>query len=760
MTMRARRFRPFSFIFIGAILLSITVIAVVLAAINQNLYNEARINDLISEKEKEIIGSASYVQSTLSLISNISTEVAYDWDVISYCNNKEENFDVRREIITHLRNSANSHVYIQSMALVYFDRNEVLTSHEGWFDTNSFYDSSILDENLLRTHAESGEAIVNRSFKNRSGEHVEVVTFVNKLFTMDNHDNNYLVTNIRVDKLLQAMDVEKWKHSNSILLMDGDGELVLDNSSGKLSQILSEVTHEALNPGEYQSVRLHYEGEDSILIRWMSDYNNWIYTSVCSVESGFIPLNYLRNTSLILLVIAIICILVLLYALAFKIYKPIRKITNKIQKAQVLVEREDVMDFGYIEQTLDNILNANTIMQNAYLESILIGGRKHTEVSMFGQWMPSNYRTLLFSPLYDVGIDNTTIQTEHHQLQNAMISCMKAHGVYRENNYRFIPLMGYELFMIIMTENNSTGTALNTIVQEALQQHNSQSEYRWNAAISGLHPQIDTLHVSYQECYDAMDFRYFDAEQPVFEYDSLKSVPRHSYFPDGIKMSMLSNNLLSMNYEGAQNIIHDVIDDVQHGSKEMFFHNIPSVFSQFRDMIMKSIHSNGIPTTPLFDNEEGSGIRGKTHQTLKSELKAVDSLLEHTREYVGERYEGAAKPNFGSKILEYVTRNYQKDISLTTMSVAFGMTESYLSTRFKEIFGVSFVKYVTKLRIDRTKQLLQERPDMKISEIAAELSLGNAQNLIRVFKKYEGITPGQYREKYQKEEFEGEPTEE
>lgn len=47
--------------------------------------------------------------------------------------------------------------------------------------------------------------------------------------------------------------------------------------------------------------------------------------------------------------------------------------------------------------------------------------------------------------------------------------------------------------------------------------------------------------------------------------------------------------------------------------------------------------------------------------------------------------------------------------------------------------------------MDRAKELLAD-PAVKLAEIAELVGMGNVQSFIRAFKKYEGMTPGQYRD--------------
>ncbi|MFL0554359.1 helix-turn-helix transcriptional regulator [Paenibacillus barengoltzii] len=61
---------------------------------------------------------------------------------------------------------------------------------------------------------------------------------------------------------------------------------------------------------------------------------------------------------------------------------------------------------------------------------------------------------------------------------------------------------------------------------------------------------------------------------------------------------------------------------------------------------------------------------------------------------------------------------------------------------------MNFIDYVTALRIEKAKELLSDS-DMKVNEIAEQVGL-QPSYFIRLFKRFEQITPGQYREKVMK----------
>jgi len=96
------------------------------------------------------------------------------------------------------------------------------------------------------------------------------------------------------------------------------------------------------------------------------------------------------------------------------------------------------------------------------------------------------------------------------------------------------------------------------------------------------------------------------------------------------------------------------------------------------------------------------------------------------------------------KIRHYLDENYSKDISLDTVAEVVNLSTSYLSFIFKEISGKNFVDYVNEFRIEKAKKLLDET-SLNIAQIAEKVGYNSANNFSKVFKKYVGISPGQYR---------------
>jgi AraC-like DNA-binding protein len=101
-----------------------------------------------------------------------------------------------------------------------------------------------------------------------------------------------------------------------------------------------------------------------------------------------------------------------------------------------------------------------------------------------------------------------------------------------------------------------------------------------------------------------------------------------------------------------------------------------------------------------------------------------------------------------ASVAEFIHRQYKNDISLESCAEMFGTSTVKLSYGFKQVMGINFIDYLTKVRIQKVKELLIHT-DMKIHDIALEAGY-QPTYFNRIFKKHEGITATEYRERHRK----------
>jgi AraC family transcriptional regulator of arabinose operon len=97
-----------------------------------------------------------------------------------------------------------------------------------------------------------------------------------------------------------------------------------------------------------------------------------------------------------------------------------------------------------------------------------------------------------------------------------------------------------------------------------------------------------------------------------------------------------------------------------------------------------------------------------------------------------------------AKLLATIIQNPKRRLSLKQLSEEFHMHPTYISNRFKELFGKTPIQAHKEIRIHQAKTLL-ETSEMSVTEIAMETGFSEIQNFTRLFKSHAGCSPLQYR---------------
>ncbi|SEN79592.1 response regulator [Paenibacillus sp. OV219] len=95
-------------------------------------------------------------------------------------------------------------------------------------------------------------------------------------------------------------------------------------------------------------------------------------------------------------------------------------------------------------------------------------------------------------------------------------------------------------------------------------------------------------------------------------------------------------------------------------------------------------------------------------------------------------------------VQHYVQQHYEEDLSLQWVSDNYYIHPNYFSKRFKSVVGISFNDYVTRARIERSKELLRTTT-LKIARISQLVGYEDQNYFCNVFKKVTGVSPSAYR---------------
>lgn len=101
-------------------------------------------------------------------------------------------------------------------------------------------------------------------------------------------------------------------------------------------------------------------------------------------------------------------------------------------------------------------------------------------------------------------------------------------------------------------------------------------------------------------------------------------------------------------------------------------------------------------------------------------------------------------------ISEYINSNFEKDLSLKTLSRRFAMSEGHLSRKFKAVSGMGLCEYITYVRIHNGARLLAET-NFPLTKISAMCGFNDSNYFSSVFKRIKGTTPCKYQKGFSHE---------
>lgn len=114
--------------------------------------------------------------------------------------------------------------------------------------------------------------------------------------------------------------------------------------------------------------------------------------------------------------------------------------------------------------------------------------------------------------------------------------------------------------------------------------------------------------------------------------------------------------------------------------------------------------------------------------------------------YINAQSQPRRDLTFTDMVVAYIKRHHCQSITSEDICRRFSCSRSYMSGQFNRDMGVSVREYITSLRIEDAKQLL-EFSKISITEIALSIGYSDSNYFTSLFKRKTGLTPSQYRSK-------------
>lgn len=104
-----------------------------------------------------------------------------------------------------------------------------------------------------------------------------------------------------------------------------------------------------------------------------------------------------------------------------------------------------------------------------------------------------------------------------------------------------------------------------------------------------------------------------------------------------------------------------------------------------------------------------------------------------------------------SKAIRMIRNEYSRPLTVSSLARECGMSVRTLHRLYRSVTGNTIGKDLVARRIEVAAEMLRE-VDVKLEPVAMETGLRSAKNLCRLFKEHLGLTPGQWKESYHRQD--------
>lgn len=127
-------------------------------------------------------------------------------------------------------------------------------------------------------------------------------------------------------------------------------------------------------------------------------------------------------------------------------------------------------------------------------------------------------------------------------------------------------------------------------------------------------------------------------------------------------------------------------------------------------------------------------------ELLTESRKIFESIIQYKESRTRE-----GEPDWMQELLAYMESHYQDpNLNVSTLAGVFGISVPHLSRTFKSVMETGVLEHLHRIRLKHGKEILKNGGNIK--NAAQAVGYTDAKALTRAFKRYEGITPSQYKE--------------
>jgi two-component system, response regulator YesN len=706
--------------------------------INDNAEKLKSAEDTLEQLEKNIIKESFRlsINSSINKLNNINAKINLS---------DSKDIETASRVLDTLSDLVTVNSEYQSIYLYLDDFGYAFTSNNGLVKKDLLKDTQWLE--YYNKHKNNKTLMaVPKSADDR------VLTYIYPLTFSINLKGTFVI-NVKQDMISSIINNSNYNAENYIFVINDSGEFITYPNTKffpkdvLMDNYIREIIKNPLSKGLIIST---LEKNKYITCYLKSSLNDWIFVSVSPISVLSNKVSEIRTNKNYRVIFAfLVCIFAAfliskIAANQFERILNIKKDENSIfyRLLSILTRKEKVL--VSVEEDI-KINNKNNLLISILKDNILDEVDKKIIEEKF------KYNSYICAVISIDRYENfTKLDSERQRYLKDLIDKLFSEAIKVNVLCDNLEWRGNELIFIINIDKSKLGItnqydSLKSIFTNVKEELVQSLENSISIGVGMSHDGINGIKDSYFEAQIALKQKLKLGFGSIILWDE-KFIVNNYYYPLKFEERLL-DNLRSQPEENIQMILDDLIKDLINRDN-LNSSNIFQVFNQLiGNTVIKYLLEKNIDIHDIFHANFDIYYELSTRETIQ-EIKdwLLDVYLRVKEYYDGVRC--STKKNLDS-IIEYIANNYKRDIGINDISDAVGLSYSHVRKIFKDELGENIMDYINIMRIKDAKLLLINT-DLSIKNIAVNLGYNNDQSFTRFFKKYKGMTPGEYRniEKY------------
>jgi two-component system response regulator YesN len=490
--------------------------------------------------------------------------------------------------------------------------------------------------------------------------------------------------------------------------------------------------------------------------QYHSNVMDWKYVTLSSADHIYKPVFFLQNLTIIMSLFILGLGVMLSVFLAKNLYKPIGEIVNSFhfdipidwKKTKKISELEFISNhIQYIternQKLIQNEKENIPLVKDYFAKTMILGTSE--ELIKNGSASTAGFKYPFYSVIVTMieMTDSMSNTFQQMKLNSKMIEAFNQ--ILNEEEQIMCIVTNIRRNEISILANYENVDWLMVKLRSAMEEISELPEYFQCSVALGIGRPCDelmTVNRSYEEALEALNCREIDKNMQLINHKEINIGQKFVDYPIDLEQQLIGN-VLSGDYFKVEKLLNDIIDRNRHATNTFILLN--DLYSTLMATAYKIIQRSRKNKEDVFDEAVISIYMNKEIASFESMKDLVFGIYRYMIETLYDKKE-SKNDKLKEQLIQYIETNYDGDISLGRMADHFRLNAKYLSRYFKDQTGINFIQYVNQLRIERAKQLLLNEISLNINDISEKVGYLNKNTFISTFKKYEGVTPGKYRE--------------